>query len=311
MLAPVMTMNEGAAIYSHDGRVLEAGDRLEQPGLVRTLELVADEGADSVYSGTIAESLLALVSERDGLVTRLDLDAYEPRWSEPGETPYAGARVLGRPALNPVSDVLVRLVPLRELGAPERALALVGALTGEAARTGSAHTTNLTVVDGDGSACVLTTSLGLGSGDFLPGLDLHLNSMLGETDLLSGELEPGDRMASMMCPTVAVRDGRAILAAGAAGGTRLRSALVQVLAGVLDEGLDVAEAIARPRLHPAGRTVHLEPGFEPEVEATLAAAGYELRTWPAQHHYFGGVSAITPSDGSGDPRRSGSARLLR
>jgi gamma-glutamyltranspeptidase/glutathione hydrolase len=310
MLAPVMTMNEGEAIYSRDGRVLEAGDRLDQPGLVPTLELVADEGADSVYSGTIAESLLALVRERDGLVTRLDLDAYEPRWSEPGKTGYAGAQVLGRPALNSVSEVLGRLVPLRGLGAPERALALVGALTGEAASTRSAHTTNVTAVDTDGSACVLTTSLGLGSGDFLPGLDLHLNSMLGETDLLRGALEPGDRMASMMCPTVALRDGRAVLAAGAAGGTRLRSALVQVLGGVLDEGLDVADAIARPRLHPAGQTVHLEPGFEPDVEAILAAAGYALRTWPAQHHYFGGVSAITPSDGSGDPRRSGSARLL-
>ena len=37
---------------------------------------------------------------------------------------------------------------------------------------------------------MLTTSLGLGSGDFLPGLDLHLNSMLGETDLLRGRSSP-------------------------------------------------------------------------------------------------------------------------
>ena len=47
------------------------------------------------------------------------------------------------------------------------------------------------MVDTDGNACVLTSSLGLGSGDFLPGLDLHLNSMLGETDLVSEPLEPG------------------------------------------------------------------------------------------------------------------------
>jgi gamma-glutamyltranspeptidase/glutathione hydrolase len=135
--------------------------------------------------------------------------------------------------------------------------------------------------------------------------------MLGETDLLRGELEPGSRMASMMAPSVAVdpSDG-VVLAAGAAGGTRLRSALVQVLAGILDERLEVADAIARPRLHPAGRTVHLEPGFDDAVAPALEAAGWKVRAWPARHHYFGGVSVITPTGGAGDPRRSGEARML-
>src|SRR5919199_148270 len=55
MLAPVMTMNEGARIYSPTGTLLVAGDRLEQPGLVRALELVADEGPESGYTGAIAE----------------------------------------------------------------------------------------------------------------------------------------------------------------------------------------------------------------------------------------------------------------
>jgi gamma-glutamyltranspeptidase/glutathione hydrolase len=158
---------------------------------------------------------------------------------------------------------------------------------------------------------VLTTSLGLGSGDFLPGLDLHLNSMLGETDLLRGELEPGSRMASMMAPSLATDDsGAVVLAAGAAGGTRLRSALVQVLSSVLDEGLGLGDAIARPRLHPGGAIVHLEPGFDAAVPPALDASGWEVRAWPAQHHYFGGVSAITPTGGAGDPRRSGEARML-
>src|SRR5205814_4302449 len=100
---------------------------------------------------------------------------------------------------------------------------------------GDGHTTTLTAVDAEGSACVLTTSLGLGSGDFLPGLDLHLNSMLGEADLVRGALEPGERMGSMMAPTL-VHDADGIeIAAGAVGGTRLRTALLTVLAGVLDE----------------------------------------------------------------------------
>jgi gamma-glutamyltranspeptidase / glutathione hydrolase len=83
-----------------------------------------------------------------------------------------------------------------------------------------------------------------------------------------------------------------------------------VIAGVLDEGRAVGDAVARPRLHPTGDTVHVEPGFEPEVGAALEGRGLDVRAWPAQHHYFGGVSAITPSDGAGDPRRSGEARML-
>jgi gamma-glutamyltranspeptidase/glutathione hydrolase len=166
------------------------------------------------------------------------------------------------------------------------------------------------VVDRDGNAVVLTTSLGLGSGDWLPGLDLHLNSMLGESDLLVGELAPGDRMASMMAPTIGVDDGGLAVAAGAAGGTRLRSALVQVLAGILDEGLSPEAAVGRPRLHPIGSLVHLEPGFQDRVGELLEGAGFEVRLWPDRHHYFGGVSVVGRSGAAADPRRSGSAREL-
>jgi gamma-glutamyltranspeptidase / glutathione hydrolase len=168
-------------------------------------------------------------------------------------------------------------------------------------------TTNLTVVDGDGNAVVLTTSLGLGSGDWLPGLDMHLNSMLGEADLLVGELAPGERMASMMSPTLGVDDDGLTLAIGAAGGTRLRSALVQVIAGVLDEGLSPADAVDRPRLHPTQSVVQLEPGFSDDVPEALQAAGFTVREWPDRHHYFGGVSLINRFGAAGDPRRSGAA----
>ena len=155
------------------------------------------------------------------------------------------------------------------------------------------------------------TSLGLGSGDWLPGLDLHLNSMLGEADLLvGGDLVPGRRMPSMMAPTFVFDDGRLALAVGAAGGTRLRSALVQVVSGVLDEGLSLGDAVNRPRLHPVGDVVHLEPGFPDHVPDALEAEGFSVRRWPSLHHYFGGVSAVSPSGAAGDPRRSGAARRL-
>ena len=204
-------------------------------------------------------------------------------------------------------ETLTDLLPLGGMSEVERVGALVAALT-ETPPDG--HTTNLVTVDETGNACVLTTSLGLGSGDFLPGYDLHLNSMLGEVDLVVGPLEPGRRMESMMAPALALdREGPA-LAIGAAGGTRLRSALVQVLTAVLDEGLDPQKAVERPRLHPVGEVVHVEPGFAASVLEALEAAGKSVRRWPDLHHYFGGVSASGRAGLAADPRRSGSARGL-
>jgi len=309
MLAPVMTMHEGGRIYAPGGRLLAAGERLEQPGIAAALEALADEGGAAAYAGTIGRSLLALSRERDGAITGDDLAAYSARWSEPVETPYLGLRFLTRAGLSGVPATLPRLPRLRGLPPARRLVELVAALDG--GRGPETHTTNVVAVDADGSACVLTSSLGLGSGDFLPGLDLHLNSMLGEVDLLTEPLEPGDRMQSMMAPSVVLDADGLMLAIGSAGGTRLRTALLTVAAAILDEGLAPQEAVDLPRVHPAGDVVNAEPGADEEALRALESAGRPVRRWPKRHHYFGGVSAIGRAGAGADPRRSGAALAAR
>ena len=217
MLEPVMTMNEGARIYSPGGSLLDEGDLLRQPGLVPALESLAEDGPRGVYEGTIGRELLGLMEERGGLVTADDLTSYEARWTDPAELEYHGHELRTRAGLSDFPAALARLPELRGLEEPERVLTFVGALLDDVpAQNG---TTNVSVIDDEGNACALTTSLGLGSGDFVPGLDLHLNSMLGEADLITDGLGPGDRMASMMAPTLALDADGVVLAAGAAGGT--------------------------------------------------------------------------------------------
>jgi gamma-glutamyltranspeptidase / glutathione hydrolase len=306
MLAPVMTMNEGAAIYSPGGELLQGGSRLEQRGLVAALEAVAAEGADgAMYRGSLGDALVALCAERGGIVTQADLETYQAEWSEPIEVPYLDGKLCTRGGLSGIPETVPRLPRLNGLAERDRVLALVDPL--EAATMGNGDTTNVTVVDREGSACVFTSSLGLGSGDFLPGLDLHLNSMLGEADLLRGRLEPGGRMQSMMAPTLAF-DGDGLSAAvGAAGGTRLRTALLGVLAGILDEELEAGAAVDRPRFHPAPGILNAEPGVDEAALETLEARGRAVRRWPGRHHYFGGVSVISRRGAAGDPRRDGAA----
>jgi gamma-glutamyltranspeptidase / glutathione hydrolase len=309
MLAPVMTMREGARMYAPGGRLLQAGERLEQPGLVAALQSLAEEGASGAYTGTIGRALLELSNARGGRLTADDLARYEARWTEPVQVERGSREILTRAGLSGMPSTLERLPSLQGLTAAERTILLLAALDGAPAP--ETHTTNLVTADDDGNACVLTTSLGLGSGDWLPGLDLHLNSMLGEVDLLVGALEPGERMQSMMAPTIVLDRHGLVLAIGAAGGTRLRTALVGVMAAILDEGVEPQEAVDRPRAHVAAGVVNAEPGVDEDALARLEAGGLAVRRWPALHHYFGGVSGIGRRSAAADPRRSGAALSAR
>jgi gamma-glutamyltranspeptidase/glutathione hydrolase len=301
MLAPVMTLREGARIYRHDGALLVEGDTLEQPGLVAALELIRDEGARSVYEGTIAAALLALVAEREGAITPADLRAYEAEWRGPARVTFTGRRVVTRNGLSDVPATLARYDP---------AAWPTSLLESLRPQSGNGHTTNLTVVDASGNACVLTTSLGLGSGDWLPGLDLHLNSMLGEADLIQEPLVPGARMESMMAPTLVFDADGLELAIGSAGGTRLRTALVGVLGAILSDRLEPQAAVDQPRFHPAANVLNAEPGVDEDWLTAREGDGWTVRRWPERHHYFGGVSAIGRLGAAADPRRSGAVVLL-
>ena len=98
----------------------------------------------------------------------------------------------------------------------------------------------------------VTCSNGSGSGVLVPGTGVILNNMLGEEDLNPlgfHQIAPGARVPSMMAPTVVLRDGEVVLAVGSAGSNRIRSAILQTVVRVVEQGMGPAEAIAAPRLH--------------------------------------------------------------
>ena len=124
MLGELFALERGAEIFTRDGRTLREGELLDQPGLVQTLEALADEGAASVYRGSIAEALLQV----DGVVLDAeDLASYRPVWREPLIVEYQGRRVATRGGLSGVPELLPRLPRVGELTPTERVLALVDA----------------------------------------------------------------------------------------------------------------------------------------------------------------------------------------
>ena len=133
---------------------------------------------------------------------------------------------------------------------------------------GIAGTTHVSVIDADGNAAALSSTLGAGSGIHRGGT--QLNNMLGEFDVIGyDEKIPGERLASMMTPTLVLEDGRPRLMVGSAGSVRLAGAIAQVADAVI-RGAGVTEAIARPRFHVVGeRELHLEGGWPPSTVEEL------------------------------------------
>src|SRR5439155_25406483 len=175
MPAALGTLGRGGELCAAAGKTLEAGTPISQPGLVQLLEALSEEGAASAYRGSLAEALLAV----DGVVfTADDLAGYRPQWRDPVLVAYEGRRVATRGGLSGIPELLPRLPHLSGLTDADRVLALVAALA--STETGAEHTTNTAAVDGHGRACVLTHSLGVGAGVWVPGFDTQLNNLLGE-----------------------------------------------------------------------------------------------------------------------------------
>jgi gamma-glutamyltranspeptidase / glutathione hydrolase len=176
-------------------------------------------------------------------------------------------------------------------------------------------TTHISVLDGEGNAASLTASNGEGSGWVMPGTGAMLNNMLGEADLQPlgfGRWPLDTRLTSMMAPTVVEeRGGGGVVVLGSGGSNRIRSAILQVLLGLLELGLPLAEAVARPRLHVEGSRLEIEGGFEREVVDALTSRWADHRVWPGANLFFGGAHAVRLSpggwSGAGDPRRGGVA----
>ena len=165
----------------------------------------------------------------------------------------------GSPGERPLAVVLAEAL-LAGYGGPAHHAALTG-------------TTHVSVIDGDGDAAALSSTLGSGSGVFAGGF--QLNNMLGELDVIgSEERDAGDRLPSMMAPTIVLDGDEPRLVLGSAGSVRLAGAILQTIYHVVAGRLPVGAAIDHPRLHVEEAVVQVEGGWPEEAAQQLQEAGH-------------------------------------
>ena len=193
----------------------------------------------------------------------------------------------------------------------------------------SPDTTHISVLDKDGNAVAFTTTLNLAYGAKIvaEGTGILLNNEMDDFSakdntpnafgLVGGDanaIEPGKRMLSSMTPTLVVKDGRILLVTGSPGGSTIITTTLQVVMNLIDHGMDLADAVGRPRFHhqwQPDRVIYEPLGFSPDTLAILKAWGHEQLVPLTFGRALGDAnSALRGADGfhgMSDPRNAGGA----
>ena len=163
----------------------------------------------------------------------------------------------------------------------------------------SKDTTHLVVADSNGNIVNVTHSLGSSSGVITDGLGFMYNNCMMVFDPRIGQvgsLAPGKSRFTAMCPTILSKNGTAMLALGAPGGTTITMGVLQAILNVVDFGMTAQEAVMAPRFCVTSDKIELTNRIFRSVEAELIEAGYETTRFAASY-VTPIVHAVRISDG--------------
>lgn len=332
------------ALFTVDGRPMLEGERLTQPELAESLEMVAEHGPEVFYEGELAQEIADAISADGGFWGVQDLKQFESHCRSPIGTYAWGWRIESNPPPAVGGAVLTHMLALldqTDLSDPlERLQAIVEAERAAVGFRGekyqepgeiagnleealmrirkrpapSGDTTHMSTADAEGYVCSLTESNGYGSGLVVHGM--LLNNTLGEEELNplgAHRLPPGSRCHSNMAPTIATGPGVCV-GIGSPGADRITGAIAQTLMSIAVDGMSLADAVAAPRAHlspkPEGELLCYEPGLPGD-----RFESYIPRPYDEIHMFFGAVQAASVTDegrvdSAHDPRRSGASALV-
>jgi len=156
------------------------------------------------------------------------------------------------------------------------------------------HTTHYSIVDTEGNAVAVTTTINawFGSHVTAEGLGFLLNDEMDDFSAKTGvpnsdgliqgaanAIGPGKRPLSSMTPTIVVRDGKTFLVLGSPGSSKIITTVANVLMGVIDYGMNIQEAVNAPRFHNQWLpdVLNVERWFSPDTVQALQKMGYNVQ----------------------------------
>ena len=185
------------------------------------------------------------------------------------------------------------------------------------------NTTHFSVIDRDGNAVsnTYTLNFSFGLGLVADGTGVLLNNELDDFTAKPGTANaygligyganlpgPGKRPLSSMTPTILLKGGKPFLVTGSPGGSRIISAVLQVIVNAIDFHMPIGQAVSAPRLHHQWQPdeVYVEPGFPPDVLDALVKRGHKIV--PTQPFASTNSIMVTPQGyiGAADRRTRGS-----
>ena len=341
LLKPIVTHSPvGRKLYTLDGACAKQGDHITNPEIADFLSQLPKDQGENFYNGDLAKTIEKDMLEGQGLLTAADLAAYKVIERTPlaigyrdhilltNPHPSMGGSLIGlalslletqnmsnlkyhSPAhILQSAKLMTEVEQLREQGINAQAMEK----SGERLRQFSRGTTHISVADTEGNVASMTCSNGEGSGYFVPGTGIMLNNMMGEDDLHPEGFHsspPGQRVSSMMSPSLLLKNNEVAMVIGSGGSKRIRTAITQVISSIVDFGIPVQQAVEDPRIHWDGEIMQVEPCLPQESLAALQKH-WPVNIWSNIDVYFGGVHTVLPGiAGGGDPRRGGSVRELK
>ena len=157
----------------------------------------------------------------------------------------------------------------------------------------SMETTHLSVMDAQGNAVAVTTTLngGYGSRVVVGGAGFFLNNEMDDFSVQPGvpnmygaiggaanAIAPGKRMLSSMTPTIVLKNNKPFMVVGTPGGTTIITSVLQSIVNVIDYGMNASDAVNKPKFHHQWQPdeVRIEKDFNPGTRKLLEAMGYKL-----------------------------------
>ncbi|MEM1282930.1 MAG: gamma-glutamyltransferase [Chlamydiota bacterium] len=289
------------------------------PLLKEFLELSSfDAWIETLYEGAGTEQFL---EEVEGAITQEDLLNYRVEEREPLTYPYKDYIIVtncepsigGSAVRRGLEESLAEDVS--KMDQLEKSIYRAEILRDLQPVFATSGTTHLNTLDSMGNVASMSLSIGTCSGYFYPNTGILMNNMMGEEDLhlaYGQSRRPGSRICSMMAPTFIRKNGELTAAFGTGGSNRIRSAVLQFIWNLLDEGMSLKDAIEAPRLHFSEKgSLQIEPFHSKELETVMTLRYPDHRVWDIKHFYFGGVHSISGDyNGWGDSRRDGSYNQL-